>query len=79
LTWGFVERRRTPEFAIQLGIQLHLARPSLSNTKQYFEKFGSNRSRTAIRDWVQKADLQFDSDIDPGRIAVDKTLISVNG
>jgi hypothetical protein len=30
----FVERQRTPEFAIQVGIQLHPAGLSLSNTKQ---------------------------------------------
>ncbi len=29
----FVERQRTPEFAIQVGIQLHLADLSLLNTK----------------------------------------------
>jgi hypothetical protein len=31
----FVERERTPEFTIQIGIQLHLADLSLSNTKQF--------------------------------------------
>jgi len=29
---GFVERQRTPEFAMRLDIQLHLAGLSLSNT-----------------------------------------------
>jgi hypothetical protein len=36
----FVERQRSAEFAVQPGIQLHLADLSLSNTKQYFEKLG---------------------------------------
>ena len=36
----FVERQRTPEFAIQVGIQLHLAGLSLSNTKQHLERLG---------------------------------------
>ena len=76
---GFVERQRTPEFAIQVGIQLHLAGLSLSNTKQYLEKLGVKRSRTAIHDWVQKADLQPDSDVSPNQIAVDETMIRVNG
>ncbi|WP_380676781.1 IS6 family transposase [Salinigranum sp. GCM10025319] len=76
---GFVERQRTPEFAIQVGIQLHLAGLSLSNTKQYLERLGVKRSRTAIHDWVKKADLQPDSDVAPNQIAVDETVIRVNG
>jgi putative transposase len=75
----FVQRERTPQFAIQVGIQLHLAGLSLSNTKQHLEKLGVERSRTAIHDWVRKADLQPDSDVDPDQIAVDETLIRVNG
>ncbi|WP_380675878.1 IS6 family transposase [Salinigranum sp. GCM10025319] len=75
----FVERQRTPEFAIQMGIQLHLAGLSLSNTKQHLERLGVERSRTAIHDWVQKADLQPDSDAEPTQIAVDETVIRVNG
>jgi len=54
----FVERERTPEQIIEVGIQLHLAGLSLSNTKQYLERLGVGRSRTAIHNWVQKADLQ---------------------
>ena len=46
----FVERERTPEPAIDVGIQLHLAGLSLSNTKQYLERLGVERSRTAIHD-----------------------------
>ncbi|WP_136590990.1 IS6 family transposase [Salinigranum halophilum] len=75
----FVERQRTPEFAIQVGIQLHLAGLSLSNTKQYIERLGVKRSRTAIHDWVRKADLQPDCDVSPNQIAVDETVIRVNG
>jgi putative transposase len=75
----FVERQRTPEFAIQVGIQLHLAGLSLSNTKQHLERLGVERSRTAIHDWVRKADLQPDSDVSPNQIAVDETVIRVNG
>ncbi|WP_380674660.1 IS6 family transposase [Salinigranum sp. GCM10025319] len=75
----FVERQRTPEFAIQVGIQLHLAGLSLSNIKQHLERLGVERSRTAIHDWVRKADLQPDSDVSPNQIAVDETVIRVNG
>ena len=79
IDFEFVERQRTPEFAIQVGIQLHLAGLSPSNTKQYLEKLGVERSRTAIHDWVQKADLQPDSNANPNQIAVDETVIRVNG
>ena len=49
----FVQRERTPERIIEVGIQLHLARLSLSNTKQYLERLGVGRSQTAIHNWVQ--------------------------
>jgi transposase-like protein len=45
---GFVERERAPEEMVKVGIQLHLAGLSLSNTKQYLETLGVQRSRTAI-------------------------------
>jgi len=48
----FVERERTPQKIIETGIQLHLAGLSLSNTKQYLEKLGVDRSRTAIHNWI---------------------------
>jgi hypothetical protein len=34
---GFVERERTPESIIEVGMQLHVAGLSLSNTKQILE------------------------------------------
>jgi len=74
----FVQRERTPEQIIEVGIQLHLAGLSLSNTKQYLERLGVKRSRTAIHNWVQKADLQPTSDAAPDHIAVDETVIQVN-
>ena len=74
----FVERERTPEWIIKVGIQLHLAGLSLSNTKQYIEKLGVERSRTAIHNWVQNANLQPTSDTAPDHIAVDETVIQVN-
>ena len=74
----FVQRERTPDRIIEFGIQLHLAGLSLSNTKQYLERLGVERSRTAIHNWVQKADLQPTSDAAPNHIAVDETVIQVN-
>jgi hypothetical protein len=66
-----MERQRTPEFAIQPGIQLHLAGLSLSNSRQHLERLGVERSQTAIHDWVRTADLQPDGDVDTDQIAVD--------
>jgi len=74
----FVERERTPEQIIEVGIQLHLAGLSLSNTKQYLDRLGIKRSRTAIYNWIQKADLQPAGDGTPNQIAVDETVIRIN-
>ena len=75
----FVDRERTPRELMKLGIRLHLAGLSLSNTISELEKFGVQRSRKAVHDWVQKADLQPASDASPDHIALDETVIRVNG
>ena len=73
----FMERERTPEEIIEVGIQLHLAGLSLSNTKQYLERLGVQRSRTAIHNWVQKADLQPTGTRSSNYVAVDETVIQL--
>ena len=50
----FVERERTPSELMKLGIRLHLAGLSLSNTIRELEKFGVERSRKAVHDWIAK-------------------------
>lgn len=75
---SFVERERTPPRLIELGIRLHLAGLSLSNTISELEKFGVDRSRKAVHDWVQKADLQPASGAQPEQVALDETVIQVN-
>jgi len=74
----FVERERTPEPAMALGIQSHVAGLSLSNTVELLEDLGVHRSRKAIHDWVQKADLQPESGKAPNQIALDETVIRIN-
>jgi len=74
----FIERERTPGEIVEVGIQLHIAGLSLSNTKQILDKLCVKRSRTAIHNWVQKADLQPGSDAEPNHVAVDETVIQVN-
>ncbi|MXR50429.1 IS6 family transposase [Halovenus sp. WSH3] len=74
----FVERERTPEPAMKLGIQMHLAGLSLSNTISILDDLGVQRSRKAVHDWVQKADLQPTSGKSPNQVAVDETVIRIN-
>jgi len=74
---SFVERERTPEPIIEVGIHLHVAGLSLSNTKQVLERFGVERSRPAIQNWVKKSNLQPASEATPDQIAVDETVIQV--
>lgn len=54
---SFGERKRTPEWAIQVGIRWHLAGMSLRDAGQFLDELGVQRSHVAIHDWVQKADL----------------------
>ncbi len=72
----FVERQRTPEFAMRLGIRLHLAGLSLSNTISILERLGVERSRTAVHNWVQKADLQPEGGASPNHVALDENCDS---
>ena len=75
----FVERERTPSELMKLGIRLHLAGLSLSNTVSEIDTFGVKRSRKAVHDWVQKADLRPADDATLDQIALDETVIRVNG
>jgi putative transposase len=74
----FVGRQRTPELVMKLGTQLQLAGLSLSNTVSILEELGVERSRKAIHDWVQKAELQPAEGRTPNHVAVDETVIRIN-
>jgi len=75
----FVEREATPKFVMKLGIQMHLAGLSLSNTVSVLESLGVERVRSTVHNWVHKADLQPDDDMNPNQVAVDETMIRLNG
>jgi len=75
----FVEREATPRLLMKLGIHLHLAGLSLSNTVSILDVFGVNRARSTIHNWVHKADLQPESGHSPDHVAVDETVIQLNG
>ncbi|WP_084510172.1 IS6 family transposase [Haloplanus natans] len=75
----FVKRQLTPEFAIRLGIRMHVAGLSLSNTTSILERLGVERSRAAVHSRVQKADLQPEGGASPDHVALDETVIRING
>jgi transposase-like protein len=73
-----VEREATPQPAMKLGIQLHLAGLSLSDTVSVLDGLGVDRCRTTVHNWIQKADLQPAEGCDLNHVAVDETVIQVN-
>ena len=75
---GFVEREATPEPAMKLGIRLHLAGLSLSNTISILDGLGVERCRSTVHNWVQKADLQPTDGVNPDHVAVDETVIHLD-
>ena len=82
ITWidlSFVERRRTPEWAIQVGIRCHLAGMSLRDASQFLDELGVNRSHVAIHEWVHKAALQPISTVTADQLAVDEKMIRLHG
>ncbi|MGZ0745810.1 IS6 family transposase [Haloparvum sp. AD34] len=74
----FLEREATPEPAMKLGIRLHLAGLSLSDTVSILDILGVDRCRTTVHNWVQKADLQPIEGVNPDHVAVDETVIQLN-
>ncbi len=64
---------------MKLGIRLHLAGLSRSNTVLEIDMSGVERSWKAVHDRVQKADLQSVDDASPDHIALDETVIRING
>ncbi len=74
----FVEREATPEPLMKLGIRLHLAGLSLSNTVSELERFGVDRARSTVHNWVQKAELQPEEGQQPDHVAVDETMIQID-
>jgi len=63
---------------MKLGIQLHLAVLSLSNSVSILEVFGVERVRSTVHNWVHKAGPRPESDRSPNYVAVDETVIGLN-
>ena len=64
---------------MQLGIRLHLAGLSLSDTVSVLDRLGVERCRTTVHNWVQKANLQPLDGAKSDPVAVDETAIKING
>ena len=82
ITWidlSFVERERTPKWAIQVGIRCHLAGMSLRDASQHLDELGVERSHVAIHEWVHNADLQPLSTVTADQLAVDEKMIRLHG
>jgi len=73
-----MERKATPEPTMKLGIQLHLAGLSLSDTVSVLAGLGVDRCRSTVHNWIQKADLQPTEGRNPNYVAMDETIIRVN-
>ena len=67
----FVERQRTPEWGIHVGIRCHLAGISMRNASQFLDELRVQRSYVAIHNWVHKADLQPISTVSADQLAVE--------
>ena len=55
---SLVERRRTPEWAIQVGVRYNIAGMSTRDASQFLGELSVQRSHVAIHNWAHKADLQ---------------------
>ena len=75
----FVDREATPKPAMKLAIHLHLGGLSLSDTISVLDSFGIDRARSTIHNWVQKADLEPAAGRDPDMIALDETVVKIEG
>ena len=74
----FVEREKTLRELMKLGIHLHVAGLSLSDTISILDEFCVQRSRSTIQNRVQKDGLQPTHGNNPIHVAVDKTVIQIN-
>jgi len=75
----FVERVHTPTEIMEYAVELHLNCLSLSNTVTSLERFGIERARSTIHNWVQKADLEPREGCNPEQVALDETVVKVDG
>jgi transposase-like protein len=73
------KREATSIEIMELAIHLHLGGLSLSNTVSILDRFGVDRARSTVHNWVQKADLEPRGGRAPAQIALDETVVKING
>jgi transposase-like protein len=76
---SFVERRRTPKWAIQVSIRCHIVCVSTRDASQFLDELGVKRGHIAIHNRVHKADLQHISIVSADQFAADDKMICING
>ena len=76
---NFVERVHTPTDLMRLAVQTHLGGLSLSETRLMLKSFGIERARSTIHNWVNKSDLQPAGGCQQDQVALDETVVKVNG
>jgi transposase-like protein len=64
---------------MKLALQLYLSGLSLTNTVSILDELCVNRARSTVHNWVQQPDLEPEAGQDPDRIALDETVVKVNG
>jgi putative transposase len=74
-----VDAVHTPTPLMEFGIELHLGGLSLSKTVMALERFGVSRARSTIHNWVQKPDLEPRGDCAPDKVALNETVVKVDG
>ena len=76
---SFVGRVHTPTDLMRLAVQTHLGGLSLSETRLMLQSFGIERARSTIHYWVKKCDLEPAGGCQPDQVALDETVVKVNG
>ena len=76
---SFVERERTPRWAVYMGIRCHIAGMSLREVSKLLDEFGISRSHVAVHNWVHAAEIRPISTVTVGLLAIDEKVIRVNG
>jgi transposase-like protein len=76
---SFMERERTPDWAIHVGIRCYLGGMSMRDASQFSERWKSNGVMLAIHHLVHKAHLQPVSTESTDQLGVDEKVTCING
>lgn len=75
---SFVQRERTPRWAIDVGIRCHLAGMSLRDSRAHLNELGTGHSQVAIHSRVHDAALQLNTTLSANQIVVDERTIRLH-